>query len=136
MNRIRSSVISVNFRESYDTVLGLTPEFDGLSHKDQIKLKEIEVGAVMWSLTAGTAERDDPDALPSNPFIFLLTLICLDNLRSSVLLPATITCHGESRANFTGGAAFPKYLSVVPVYVEEFLGKKIKKIFCSLGSSS
>lgn len=90
-------MISVNFRESYDTVVGLTPEFDGLSHKDQIKLKEIEVVAVIRSMTAVTAETDDPNGLPSNPFIFLLTQICLDSLRSSALLPATITCHGESR---------------------------------------
>lgn len=66
-------MISVNFRKSYDTVVGLTPEFDGLSHKDQIKLKEIEVVAVMWNMTAVTAGRDDPNGLPSNPFIFLLT---------------------------------------------------------------
>lgn len=63
----------MNFRESCDTVVGLTPEFDGLSHKDQIKLKEIEVVAVMWSMTAEIAERDDPNGLPSNPFILLLT---------------------------------------------------------------
>lgn len=125
-------MISVNFRESYDTVVGLTPEFDGLSHKDQIKLKEIEVVAVIRSMTAVTAETDDPNGLPSNPFIFLLTRICLDSLRSSALLPATITCHGESRVNFTEGAAFPKYLSVVPAYVEE---SPEKKIFCSVGIS-
>lgn len=53
--------------------MGLTAEFDGLSHKDQIKLKEIEVVAVMWNMTAVTAGRDDPKGLPSNPFIFLLT---------------------------------------------------------------
>lgn len=81
----------------------------------------------MWSMTAEIAERDDPNGLPSNPFIFLLTWICLDNLRSSPLLPATITCHGESRVNFTAGAAFPKYPSVLPAYVEESPGLKKKK---------
>jgi len=64
----------------------LTVEFDRLSHKDQIKLKEIEVVAAMWPMTTVTAERDDPNGLASNPLIFLLAQICSGNARSSSLL--------------------------------------------------
>lgn len=69
--------------------VGLTPEFDGLSHKDQIKLKEIEVVAVMWSMTAVTAERDDPNGLPSNPLHFPAH----QNLFGQPQVICSVTCH-------------------------------------------
>lgn len=89
--RICDCLIPMKYTGSYDRVVVLTPGFDRLPCRNQIKLKNFWVVAIMWTMKTIAAKRCDSDSLASNPLIFLLG--CVFSICWHLLcLPSAITC--------------------------------------------